>query len=132
MEIENRVSKDLTLKETQDILSCWFVSTGLIYDQSILETYLYACSELNETKLELDKNPIDKEALGLEIADTITTLINLATLCGIDLQTAIKNQLDKQYCRYNPHNAKLLVEQGLSPKQALRNLKEDYLQLAKK
>jgi len=114
--------ESLNLKEVQDIVSCWLVKTGIFTDQSAFETFAKLEEETGEVFIEL-KN-MDKEKLALELADVIFTCYILAIQSGIDINSAVLSQLDKQFNRYNPYKAELLRKEGKSGKEALKLLKD--------
>jgi len=126
MEKESPKIKELDLKEIQDIISYWLVRTGILTDQTIFESFAKLEEETGEVYLEL--KDMDKKKLGLELADVIFTCYILAIQSGIDINSAVISQLDKQFSRYNPYKAELLRKEGLSGKEALGELKRSSLQ----
>ncbi len=45
------------------------------------------------------ETPLDKEALGSELADVTLYLLQLAYLCNIDLEESVLQKLDENYLR---------------------------------
>jgi len=118
------VEKSIDIKELQDVVASWACKTKILEDQSRFETFGKLEEETNEVRTELVSN--DKEKLALEIADVIFTCCLLAVQSGIDLEQAIVDQLDKQFDRYNPYKAELLIKEGKNGKEALRELKNNW------
>ena len=120
------VEKNFNLKELQDVVASWAYKTKILEDQSRFETFGKLEEETQEVHTELVS--MDKEKLALEIADVIFTCCLLAVQSGINLEQAIVDQLDKQFDRYNPYKADLLIQQGKNGKEALKELKSEWTQ----
>ena len=123
--MQKELLKELDLKEVQDIISTWLVKTGILTDQTRFETFAKLEEETGEVYLEVQS--MDKERLGSELADVIFTCYILAIQSGIDINTAVLAQLEKQYKQYPPYKAELLVKDGKNGKEALKELKKEYL-----
>ena len=120
------VEKNFNIKELQDVVASWAYKTKILEDQSRFETFGKLEEETEEVRTELVS--MDKEKLALEIADVIFTCCLLAVQSGINLEQAIVDQLDKQFDRYNPYKADLLIKEGKSGKEALKELKDEWTQ----
>jgi phosphoribosyl-ATP pyrophosphohydrolase len=123
--MSKELQNNLNLKEVQDIVAYWLVKTGIFSDQTIFESFGKLEEETNEVYVELQS--MDKEKLALELADVIFTCYILAIQSGIDVNSAVLAQLDKQFQRYNPYRADLLRKEGKNGKEALRELKQEYI-----
>jgi len=120
------VEKNFNLKELQDVVASWAYKTKILEDQSRFETFGKLEEETQEVRTELVS--MDKEKLALEIADVIFTCCLLAVQSGINLEQAIVDQLDKQFDRYNPYKADLLIKEGKNGVEALKELKDEWTQ----
>ncbi len=116
--------ENLDIKELQNVIASWACKTKILEDQSPFETFSKLEEETSEVRTELAS--MCKEKLALEIADVIFTCCLLAVQSGVDLEKAIITQLDKQFDRYNPYKAELLIQQGKNGKEALRELKNEW------
>jgi len=124
--MKDRLFKELTLCETQQILAQWLVQTGLLENQTIEATLIKLNEEVKETEIETLKDPIDKESLGKEIADILWVAINLATVYGIDINEMMLKVMDKNWNRYNPAKAQALQAEGMTVFESLKQLKSEY------
>lgn len=116
--------ENLNLKELENIVASWAYKTKILEDQTRFETFGKLEEETQEVRTELVS--MDKEKLALEIADVIFTCCLLAVQSGINLEQAIVDQLDKQFDRYNPYKAEILIKEGKSGKEALKELKSEW------
>jgi NTP pyrophosphatase (non-canonical NTP hydrolase) len=111
----------------QNIISYWFVKTGLDNVQTLFESFAKVEEETKEVYEELNKFPVDKEALGKELGDIIFSVYLVAIQSGVDIQSAMISQLDKQFKQYNPYKVNELIESGKGQKEALKEVKNKYL-----
>ena len=118
--------ENLNLEELQNIISYWFVKTGLDNVQTLFESFAKVEEETREVYQEIEKFPVDKEALGKELGDIIFSVYLVAIQSGIDIHTAMISQLDKQFKQYNPSIISKLIEQGKDTKQAVKETKMIY------
>ena len=117
--------RELNLGEVQDIISYWLVKTGILANQTIFDSFTKLEEETGEVYLELQS--MDKEKLALELADVIFTCYILAIQSGVDVQEAVNQQLDKQFNQYNPYKVNELIKSGKDQKEALKEVKKEYL-----
>ena len=118
------VEKSFDIKELQDVVASWAYKTQILNDQTRFETFGKLEEETQEVHTELVS--MDTEKLALEIADVIFTCCLLAVQSGINLEQAIVDQLDKQFDRYNPYKADILIKEGKNGKEALGELKSEW------
>lgn len=118
------VEKSFDIKELQDVVASWAYKTQILNDQTRFETFGKLEEETQEVHSELVS--MDTEKLALEIADVIFTCCLLAVQSGINLEQAIVAQLDKQFERYNPYKADILIKEGKNGKEALGELKSEW------
>ena len=118
------VEKNFDIKELQDVVASWAYKTQILNDQTRFETFGKLEEETQEVHTELVS--MDTEKLALEIADVIFTCCLLAVQSGINLEQAIVAQLDKQFDRYNPYKADILIKEGKNGKEALGELKSEW------
>lgn len=118
------VEKSFDIKELQDVVASWAYKTQILNDQTRFETFGKLEEETQEVHSELVS--MDTEKLALEIADVIFTCCLLAVQSGINLEQAIVAQLDKQFDRYNPYKADILIKEGKNGKEALGELKSEW------
>ena len=118
------VEKSFDIKELQDVVASWAYKTQILNDQTRFETFGKLEEETQEVHSELVS--MDTEKLALEIADVIFTCCLLAVQSGINLEQAIVDQLDKQFDRYNPYKADILIKEGKNGKEALGELKSEW------
>ena len=116
--------KSFDIKELQDVVASWAYKTQILNDQTRFETFGKLEQETQEVHAELVS--MDTEKLALEIADVIFTCCLLAVQSGINLEQAIVAQLDKQFDRYNPYKADILIKEGKNGKEALGELKSEW------
>ncbi len=119
------VEKNFDIKELQDVVASWAYKTQILNDQTRFETFSKLEEETQEVHTELVS--MDTEKLALEIADVIFTCCLLAVQSGINLEQAIVAQLDKQFDRYNPYKADILIKEGKNGKEALGELKSEWI-----
>lgn len=120
------VEKNFNIKELQDVVASWACKTKILEDQTRFETFAKIEEETQEVREELLS--MNKEKLALEIADVIFTCCLLAVQSGINLEQAIVDQLDKQFDRYNPYKAEILINEGKNGKEVLKELKSNWTQ----
>jgi phosphoribosyl-ATP pyrophosphohydrolase len=120
------VEKNFDIKQLQDVVASWAYKTKILEDQTRFETFGKLEEETQEVRTELVS--MDKEKLALEIADVIFTCCLLAVQSGINLEEAIVDQLDKQFDRYNPYKAEILIKEGKNGKEVLKELKNNWTQ----
>ena len=118
--------ENLKLKELENVVASWACKTKILEDQTRFETFGKLEEETAEVHTELVS--MDKEKLALEIADVIFTCCLLAVQSGINLEQAIVDQLDKQFDRYNPYKAEILIKEGKKGVEALAELKSEWTQ----
>ena len=118
------VEKSFDIKELQDVVASWAYKTQILNDQTRFETFGKLEEETQEVHSELVS--MDTEKLAIEIADVIFTCCLLAVQSGINLEQAIVAQLDKQFDRYNPYKADILIKEGKNGKEALGELKSEW------
>ena len=118
------VEKSFDIKELQDVVASWAYKTQILNDQTRFETFGKLEEETQEVHSELVS--MDTEKLAIEIADVIFTCCLLAVQSGINLEQAIVAQLDKQFDRYNPYKADILIKEGNNGKEALGELKSEW------
>jgi phosphoribosyl-ATP pyrophosphohydrolase len=116
--------ENLKVSELQDIIASWTAKANLLKDQTRYETFSKLEEETSEVLEEI--RSMNKEKLAMEIADVIFTCCLLAVQSNINLEEAIIKQLDKQYTRYNPSKAEVLVKEGKNGKEALKELKNEW------
>jgi phosphoribosyl-ATP pyrophosphohydrolase len=116
--------ENLKVSELQDIIASWTAKANLLKDQTHYETFSKLEEETSEVLEEI--RSMNKEKLAMEIADVIFTCCLLAVQSNINLEEAIIKQLDKQYTRYNPSKAEVLVKEGKNGKEALKELKNEW------
>jgi phosphoribosyl-ATP pyrophosphohydrolase len=116
--------ENLKVSELQDIVASWTAKANLLKDQTRYETLSKLEEETSEVLEEI--RSMNKEKLAMEIADVIFTCCLLAVQSNINLEEAIVKQLDKQYTRYNPNKAEVLVKEGKNGKEALKELKNEW------
>jgi phosphoribosyl-ATP pyrophosphohydrolase len=116
--------ENLKVSELQDVVASWTAKANLLKDQTRYETFSKLEEETSEVLEEI--RSMNKEKLAMEIADVIFTCCLLAVQSNINLEEAIVKQLDKQYTRYNPNKAEVLVKEGKNGKEALKELKNEW------
>jgi NTP pyrophosphatase (non-canonical NTP hydrolase) len=106
--------EELSIKQAQETVDNWIKTVGVRYfdEMSHMAILMEELGEVarrmarrygEQSEKESDKN----KDLGDEMADVLFVLICLANQTGIDLEQALKNNLDKSFCTKHPILAKL-------------------------
>lgn len=103
---DNTSDTSLSIRQAQDLIDSWIRTTGVRYFSELTNMAILT-EEVGEVARLMSRQygdqsfkPSDKDKdLGDELADVLWVLICIANQTGVDLTTALKNNLEKKNIR---------------------------------
>lgn len=129
MVIESDIHGHITLSECQKIQGKWEKDCKLErtpFNRVLRKTeedveLLKACFALLQ-----EDTPENREAVAYEAADVLIITLSIIDTLGFDSERMFEEIMETNYQKYNPLKMQELIDQGLEPLEAMKELKEEW------